>query len=119
MRDRLITYIMQAKSPVISLATAESLADHLLEKSVIVPPCKVGDNAYYVYDACFEDATEGMVISEGAVVSMSLQSDGLWIYCRYHGGLTYWHKAEDIGKTVFLTREEAEKALAERSENEK
>lgn len=34
--------------------------------------------------------------------------------------LTYifWHWS-DFGKTVFLTREEAEKALAERSENEK
>ena len=94
----------------------ESLADCLLANGVIVPPCKVGDNAYFVHDTCFADATEGMVISEGIVVSVSLQCDGLWIYCRYHSGLTYWHKAEDFGKTVFLTRKEAERALERREE---
>ena len=39
MRDRLITYIMQANEPTISLATAERLADKLLENGVIVLPC--------------------------------------------------------------------------------
>jgi hypothetical protein len=94
---------------------AEYVADHLLANGVIVPPCKVGNKAFYFFETCDEQGKEKTRISEGVVVSFSLQEEGLWAYVRYKSGLTYWHIVDkDFGKTVFLTREEAEKALAER-----
>jgi hypothetical protein len=75
---------------------------------IIVPPCKVGDKVFYVHEICDENGDEYLDISVGEVVSFSMQKEGLWAYCRYEDGLTYWHLvADDFGKTVFLTKEEA------------
>ena len=58
------------------------------------------------------------MIEVGEVVSFSLQKEGLWAYCRYESGLTYWHLVADyFSKTVFLTKEEAEEKLKELKEN--
>ena len=46
MRDRLIELIEEA---VQGSAYSCDVADYLLEKGVIVPPCKVGDWIWYVY----------------------------------------------------------------------
>ena len=83
---------------------AEYLAEYLIENGVIVPPCKVGTK---VYCACL---ASGECVS-GKVLSYSLNASGLWIYCNYEYGVEYWHIISDFGKTVFLTREEAEQAL--------
>ena len=97
----------------------ESLADYLLENGVIVPPCKVGDVIFFVDMVCNEEGEEELGMSIGKVVSFSIQKEGLWMYCRYEDGLTYWHLVDDeLGKTVFLTKEEAEKALRKEQNNE-
>ena len=77
-------------------------------------PCAVGDTVYWVTKLCDENGRQESAIHEGTIISFSLQNDGLWFYCRYKYGLTFWHKIEYFGKTVFLTKEEAEKALNER-----
>ena len=93
---------------------SDRLADHLLANGVIVLPCKVGDKIYFVDEVCDENANEYLDINVGEVVSFSIQKEGLWMYCRYENGLTYWHLvADELGKTVFLTREEAEAKLKE------
>ena len=47
-RDKLITLIMKAKSPLISLANAEKIADYLLANGVVVPiRCK--DCEFYTH----------------------------------------------------------------------
>ena len=98
---------------------AEYVADYLLKNGVIVPPCKVGQTVLFYTCVCDEVGKEKYDTLEGEVISFSLQKEGLLAYCLYKCGLTYWHLVEqDFGKTVFITREEAEKALAERSENE-
>lgn len=90
----------------------DELADYLLENGVIVPPCKVGDTAFFVDVICDEEGEEKLGMSIGKVVSFSTQKEGLWAYCRYEDGLTYWHKVdEEIGITLFFTQEEAEQAL--------
>ena len=71
------------------------------EGRVIVLPCKVGDTVYF--------ALLGRII-EKQVFSIVSFSNSTRIYC---GGTSEYFRPEDIGKTVFLTREEAEKALAE------
>lgn len=65
----------------------------------VVLPCKVGDTVYF---ALIRRIIEKQVFS---IVSFS---NSTRIYC---GGTSEYFRPEDIGKTVFLTREEAEKAL--------
>ena len=72
-------------------------------------PCKVGADVFYpaIYPGV------GEYIHVGKAVSFSFDNF-VRFYARYDDGLTYWHKVANIGKTVFLAREEAEKALKER-----
>ena len=67
----------------------------------IVLPCKVGDTVYF--------ALIGRII-EKQVFSIVSFSNSTRIYC---GGTSEYFRPEDIGKTFFITREEAEKALQE------
>lgn len=96
----------------------ERTADLLLEHGVIVPPCKVGDTVWWVNAIVDENCEEKPDILLGEIASFSVQKEGLWAFCRYVGGLTFWHLVSDyFGKTVFLTREGAERALKEREDN--
>jgi hypothetical protein len=108
MRDRLIELIKQGARGHTFMPT-EGIADHLLANGVIVLPCKVGDTVYEIIAKC----------------------SAPWNYCAYNGGYgtsrcgknpceAYIKESkfalsdlENVGKTVFLTREQAEKALAE------
>lgn len=112
MRERLIELIQDS---VFGCARhwAEVIADNLLANGVIVPPCKVGQTVFFYTCVCDKEGEEKFDILEGELISFSLQKEGLWAYCRYKCGLTYWHLIEDFGKCLFITREEAEKALKE------
>ena len=81
--------------------TTDSIADYLLEHGVIVPPCKVGDTVYYMYEG-------GGRVYEGVVTSFTYVSDtkSFGIHCDGIYG--------KYGVYVFPTREEAEAALEER-----
>lgn len=87
------------------------MADDLLANGVIVPPCKVGAEIFGLFDNDDEQRKE---IYEGKVLCYSLDENNLlWARMRYKNGLTYWHTIDDFGKTVFLTKEEAEEKLKE------
>ena len=77
-------------------AKVKELADFLIENGVIVLPCKVGDRVYFVYrNKIFEHKIREIVIGE-------------------YGGFAYSSDCfpfSSFGKYVFLTREEAERAL--------
>lgn len=89
----------------------EEYAEDLLANGVIVPPCKVGAEIFGVFDNDDEQRKE---IYEGKVICFSLDENNLlWARMRYKTGLTYWHTIDDFGKTVFLTKEEAEEKLKE------
>lgn len=81
-----------------------NIADYLLANGVIVPPCKVGDAVYQ---------TDGEMIYELEIFDVCLRKNK-----PYYKTESIDFDADAIGKSVFLTREEAEKALAERSEND-
>ena len=66
---------------------------------LVVLPCKVKDTVYFVL--------LGRII-EKQVFSIVSFSNSTRIYC---DGTSEYFRPEDIGKTFFLTREEAEKAL--------
>ena len=84
----------------INCSNAE-LADYLLANGIIVPPVKVGDVVYIV---CNVD--NKTVIEESAVEEVSTKR--IWTDEVDYG-------LEEIGTSIFMTRESAEKALAERS----
>ena len=71
------------------------------DRRLVMLPCKVGDTVYF--------ALIGRII-EKQVFSIVSFSKSTRIYC---GGTSEYFRPEDIGKTFFLTREEAEKALQE------
>lgn len=130
MRDRLIELIRNAPRKDVVYGdikldkpaqTLQTIADHLLENGVIVMPCKVGDTVWMVAKVYADvDGVEKHIIFKGEVVSVSMQPEGLWTYCRYEEGWDYWHKCvEDFGKIVFLTKEEAEQALKEREQSDR
>jgi hypothetical protein len=54
-------------------------------------------------------------IKEYDVTSIRLGKRKCVVYHEEEGGFIALFKQDDFGKTVFLTREEAEKALAERA----
>ena len=86
----------------------ERTADYLLENNVFVTPVTEGDSVYIIL--------LGHILPFD-VISVSLFRKTL-IFKAQHGlNLTWVFKMEDFGKTVFLTREEAEKALKESEDN--
>ena len=133
-RERLIELLMQgdiaaAKQGVFNCCMckreAEILADYLLSNGVIVPLVKMGDIVY------IDNAPHN-------VVHITIEEDGISYCAKYYcdeyecckecpfakeisfgevimceGNEYHEFTASDIGKTVFLTREEAEKALKE------
>lgn len=78
------------------------LAEADRDGRVVVLPCKVGDTVYF--------ALLGRIM-EKQVFSIVSFSNSTRIYC---DGTSEYFRPEDIGKTFFLTREEAERALIER-----
>ena len=121
-RDRLIELLKKAQNAFCDICAEcaedgykthepfeEYFADYLIANGVIVPPCKVGAEIFGVFDNDDEQRKE---IYEGKVLCFSLDENNLlWAKMRYKNCLTYWHTIDDFGKTVFLTKEEAEKAL--------
>ena len=91
-----------------------NLADYLLENGVIVPPCKVGDTVYFLYNRIFADRPDLTPrIYKTNDWYFDIDKKGISILPRsihsYKGKHHYY-----LGETVFLTRAEAEKALKER-----
>lgn len=126
MRDRLIELIkekiaIQAFDDgeyIDAEVNADEIADHLIENGVVVLPCKVG-NAYYVIQRyCNTDPFE---LTKEPVAPWDCEK-----YCgrgdcsfseyrieeHHFGTIRFILSVEkEIGKTVFLSREEAEAKL--------
>lgn len=87
----------------------ESIADHLIENGARILPCDVGDTVYYL---------DGSIIVESKVHCISFGGR----YGDYKGGQIHIYdsdkdnitvKLDNVGKTVFLTKEQAEQKLKE------
>ena len=89
----------------------ETLADYLLANGVIVPPVKVGQKVYII--GWCGDIEEFTV--RDVHICTNEKGDCLYRFRAVIGEKSDIHfTTHYIGDTVFLTREEAEKALAER-----
>lgn len=82
--------------------TCEELADYLIAHGVIAPPCKVGSAVWVVpeHENVAILTTVEWILDDG---------DDITISTGY-----YQFNPDDLGRNVFMTREEAEAALAER-----
>lgn len=125
MRDRLIELLI--KSGV--TWNPYGVADPLLANGIIVPPVKVGDTVWKIEDVWHLDCQETWTyhyekeVVEFMVrsISISCNSKGKWTkkfrICEVRDGRVIDHQRniefEDFGKTVFPTKEQAEQALAE------
>lgn len=92
----------------------EVIADHMLANGVIVLPCKVGDSVYT------NVSMQGWYMRmkdrpyKAKIAFIGINGTDNFINVTFENGNMLQFKFSDFGKTVFLTREEAEKALAER-----
>jgi hypothetical protein len=111
MRDKLIELIgdiqdrgtkteHEERSTWIYSPSNEKLADHILADGWVRFPCKVGDKVYVV-DVCAKEVIERKIME-------IRQTEWGMIYIHSCG---FGYPVISIGKTVFLSREEAEKAL--------
>lgn len=91
----------------------EELAQAEKEGRLVVLPCDVGDK---LYDVTLGEVREKIVISLSMLLSKSVNH--LVIHAENFRNAVTSYELQDIGKTVFLTREAAEAALdAMRGEN--
>ena len=104
MRDRLIE-LLNDLNVWDDYISNEDIADHLFANGVIVPPCKVGDTVYQ---------TDGVRIYELEVFDVSLRN-----YKPYYETESIDFDYSAIGKSIFLTKEEAEQALKEREQSDR
>ena len=84
------------------IKTNDLVADYLLANGVIVPPCNIDDTVYWI---------DGECISEGFITTILMASDEVSYKALAYYGKEIEFEDFEIGETVFLTKEEAEKAL--------
>ena len=94
----------------------EEYAEELVANGVIVPPCKVGDYVWLVftpkYPANPNDYGKWFMSQDG-VQRIILGKKGLSIETWNMGTIP----AKELGKKIFLTKEEAEEKLKELKDN--
>jgi hypothetical protein len=106
-RDRLIELIQNAVNGC-ARHWAEIIADYLLANGVVVSPLKLGDKIYKIFD--IESIHRKIVKIEVSDIEIN--------YRQFTGKKKYFYNYnaftnDDFGKTVFLTKEEAEEKLKE------
>ena len=108
-RERLTALLMAGAGDCLGKGGAlncSRLADYLLEHGVIVPPCKVGDTVYSIDKKvlAYHWDEHRYIVDKWSKYKV----------CEIPFSLTLW---ENGWKDIFLTREEAERALKERENN--
>ena len=122
MRDRLVELVETAKKEwweksgryQTSKAEADYIADHLIENGVVVPPVSLGQTIFILEDIGIQTLPE--IVSLNVYrINFTISEDGLdcHIVCVTEIRSIQHIKGEDFGKTVFLTKEEAEQKLKE------
>lgn len=108
MRDRLVELIETAKKfyegDVTDLSESEYVAECLLSEGMVVPPCKVGQRVYAIY----LNGKLRTLLQSDRITQIIINRGGYHFKCWWG----YFHLS-DIGKTVFLTKSEAEQKLKE------
>lgn len=82
----------------------------------VVLPCKYNDDVYFIKSA-FSMAHFPIEANHVSIRGIDCDGDIIYAAITAYNGIERKFKGSDIGKTVFHTREEAEKALKERENN--
>lgn len=85
------------------------MVNYLLANGVIVPPCKVGDIVYTIFEGDIEALKITYTKTEESMESIRKYYDAENKFLKMPFADCH------IGKSIFLTKEKAEKALVERS----
>ena len=85
------------------------LEDKIENGTLKFMPCKVGDPVWFVY----ETENNTMFIDKGIIRCVRFDEAGVWFRATYERLSSYWHTALSVGKTVFLTKAEAQAKLRE------
>ena len=114
MRERLIELIKKVPYGVSVGATferhfCEKVADHLIANGVILPPCYIGQPVWEVY----KWFTGKVEVREGKISMLQQKADKTWKIRVSINSSVYDITVDKIGKTIFLSREEAEKRQEE------
>ena len=128
MRDRLVKLIKQGANGH-TLMPTDSIADHLIANSVVVPPCKVGETVYCIYNDKVIQGTVRLIrpfISKEEIIFKGN------IICEFYSLFYDDGRTEEIElyvvfekpygceRVAYLTKEQAEQKLKEmRVENDK
>ena len=91
------------------------------EGELVVLPCKVGDTVYYPKINRYRDILTNnyyKALQSGFISAIYLKRDSEWIVDILIGSYHNAHSFKDFGKSVFLTREEAKKTLAEMEDDD-
>lgn len=95
--------------------TEDFVCEHYKDKSLIVElPCRVGDVLFTTEYDCDSNSS---YIEKIECISIEIHDCGISIYCKSIERNYDTYVPEDFGETVFLSREEAERALEEREKN--
>ena len=117
MRDRLIELIerFDDKSPLgLIVQERKALADYLIADGWMRPPCKVGDIVWLIKSLNWQQTEWG--IKEGKISMIQQKADKSWKFRVTENHSVQDYTVDKIGKTVFLTKEEAEQALRKEDE---
>lgn len=98
------------------LATYEDLEEQGL---LVRLPCKVGDTVWdndFGYPVSYEINAFSYGYCD-SYVEPDIENEIIFYYENYNGSITGAFPMSELGKTVFLTREEAEKKLEEMKKN--
>ena len=125
MRDRLIELINNFYDEYFDICPecddeSACIADYLLDNGVIVLPCKIGDTVFEVEKNCL-NCPHYTDAGYSDWCECKLDDDKLMFEVDFDGDCVYeiietkfeYRMIDRVGKTVFLTRDEAEQALAE------
>lgn len=91
----------------------EAMADKLLEGTVVVPPVEVGQKVWYIRGGYYDSPRKEP--REITVTEINKKKSGKTVEWAFIANRTRY-RFSSIGKSVFLSREDCEAALAERSE---
>lgn len=107
-RERLIKWLGYKYNCVDRNKCLEEQADYLLENDVTVPPCRL--NAHIFVVPTVENSLNE--ITEMVVLGFSIGKPCNTANCRVSGtSVSFFPAFEQFGESVFLTKEQAEKAL--------
>ena len=119
MRDRLVELLKKADDNAIEQGAIDDVetdgyniyADYLIANGVIVPPCKVGQTVWFIRKSGLRNE-----LIETTVEKIISKKGGIFIKLACNS--MYETSCNSIGKTVFLTKGQAEQKLKELREND-